>query len=60
VPVEVGLADGTKIVLANALAQEDDVVASVRNDPNGVMTLVADEGTYRVSIRNVVYIRTID
>jgi hypothetical protein len=60
VPVEVALADGTKIVLANPYAQEDDVVATVRNDPNGVMTLVADEGTYRVSIRNVVYIRTID
>ncbi len=59
-PVEVALADGTRIVLANPLALEDDVVATMRDDPNGVMTLRADEGTYRVSIRNVVYVRTID
>jgi hypothetical protein len=60
VPVEVALADGTKIVLANALAQEDDVVSTIREDPNGVMSLVGDDGTYRVAIRNVVYVRTID
>jgi hypothetical protein len=60
VPVEVALADGTKIVLANPLALEDDVVATMRDDPNGVMSLRSDEGTYRVSIRNVVYVRTID
>ena len=47
-------------MLANPHAEEDDVVATLRSDPNGVMTLVADDGTYRVSIRNVVYIRTID
>ncbi len=58
-PVEVALADGTKIVLANPYANEDDVVATLRDEPNGVMTLVAEEGTFRVSIRNVVYIRTI-
>ena len=59
-PVEVALADGTKIVLANPNAREDDVVATVRDDPAGVMTLVSEEGTYRVLIRNVVYVRTID
>lgn len=59
-PVEVGLSDGTKIVLANPSAHEDDVVATVRQDPNGVMTLVGEDGTYRVAIRNVAYIRTLD
>lgn len=58
--VEVGLADGTKLTLANREAAEDDVVDSVLGNPNGVMTLVTDEGTYRVLIRHVVYIRTVD
>jgi hypothetical protein len=58
--VEVGLADGTKLVLANPHAREDDVVNSVRDDPTGVMSLVTDDGTYRVLIRNVVFIRTVD
>jgi hypothetical protein len=58
--VEVGLADGTKLTLANPNAREDDLVTSVRDDPAGVMSLVTDDGTYRVLIRNVVYIRTVD
>ena len=57
--VEVGLADGTKLTLANPSTREDDVVTSVRDDPAGVMSLVTDDGIYRVVIRNVVYIRTV-
>jgi hypothetical protein len=60
VEVEVGLADGTKLVLANANTREDDVVKAVRDDPTGVVSLVTDSGTYRVLVRNVVYIRTVD
>jgi hypothetical protein len=59
-PVEVGLADGTKLTLANRNAREDDVVTSMRDDPAGVMSLVTNDGTYRVLIRNVVYVRTVD
>ena len=59
-PVEVGLADGTKLTLANQNAREDDVVTSMRDDPAGVMSLVTNDGTYRVLIRNVVYVRTVD
>jgi hypothetical protein len=58
--VEIGLADGTRLTLANPNAREDDVVTSVRDDPAGVMSLVTDDGTYRVLNRNVVYIRTVD
>ncbi len=58
--VEVGLADGTRITLANRDALEDDVVDSVVANPNGVMTLVTEDGTYRVLIRHVVYVRTVD
>jgi hypothetical protein len=58
--VEIGLADGTKLVLANANAREDDVVNSVRADPAGVVSFVTDDGTYRVLVRNVVFIRTVD
>jgi len=60
VAVEIGLADGTKIVLANLDAVEDDVVDSVLANPNGVMTLLTDDGSYRVLIRHVVYVRTVD
>jgi len=58
--VEVGLVDGTKLTLANRDAVEDDVVDSILGNPNGVMTLVTDDGTYRVMIRHVVYVRTVD
>ena len=58
-PVEIGLADGTKLVLANPNAQEDDVVQTIREDPGGVVSLVTHDGTYRVQIRNVVYVRTV-
>jgi hypothetical protein len=58
--IEIGLADGTKLVLANRNAQEDDVVASVRADPTGVISFVTGDGTYRVLVRNIVFIRTVD
>ena len=58
--VEVGLVDGTKLALLNPDVHEDDVVRSIRDDPTGVMSLVTENGIYRVLNRNVVYIRTVD
>lgn len=58
--VEVGLVDGTKLALLNPDVHEDDVVNSIRDDPTGVMSLVTEDGIYRVLIRNVVYVRTVD
>ena len=58
--VEIGLSDGTKLVLANRDAREDDVVDTVRDEPDGVMTIVTDDGSFRVVIRHVVFVRTID
>jgi hypothetical protein len=60
VAVEIGLSDGTKLVLANRDAREDDVVDTVRDEPDGVMTIVTDDGSFRVVIRHVVFVRTID
>lgn len=57
--IEVGLADGTKLTLANREAIDDAVVDSVLGNPDGVMTLLTDDGAYRVLIRHVVYVRTI-
>jgi hypothetical protein len=57
-PVEVALLDGTKLVLANPNVTEDDIVDSLRDQPHGVMTLRAVDGTYRVPIRAVSYVRT--
>lgn len=57
--LEIGLADGTKLTLANPGAREDDVVSSIRDDPTGVISLVTDDGTYRVLVRNIVYVRTV-
>jgi hypothetical protein len=58
--VEVGLADGTKLALANPEAREDDVMRSILDDSGGVISFVTNDGTYRVLIRNVVYVRTVD
>jgi hypothetical protein len=58
VAVEVALVDGTKLVLANPDVTEDDVVETLRDQPDGVMTLRAVDGTYRVPIRAVSYVRT--
>ena len=58
--VEIGLSDGTKLVLANRDAREGDVVDTVRDEPDGVMTIVTDDGSFRVVIRHVVFVRTID
>lgn len=58
--VEIGLSDGTRLILANREAREDDVVDTVRDDPGGVMTIMTDDGSFRVVIRHVVYVRTVD
>jgi hypothetical protein len=58
VAVEVALVDGTKLILANPSTTEDDIVETLREQPEGVMTLRAVDGTYRVPIRAVSYVRT--
>jgi len=60
VAVEIGLSDGTRLVLANPDALEDDVMDSVRNDPGGSMTIITDDGRFRVLNRHVVLVRTTD
>jgi hypothetical protein len=58
--VEVGLADGTKLQLANPNASEDAVVESLNESAANVMTLNTTAGRYRVLIRQVVYVRTVE
>lgn len=57
--IEIGLADGTKLVLANPNADENDVVEAVKDAHGGAVTVRTDQGTYRVFADNVTYVRTI-
>jgi hypothetical protein len=59
VAVEIALTDGTKLELSNPDAQEDAVVASIQDNPGGVMTLNTTSGRYRVLIEHIVYVRTV-
>ncbi len=55
--VEIGLADGTKLVIENA--SEDEVLQRLaqRSGPIGAATLEARGGTFRVLPEHVVYVR---
>jgi hypothetical protein len=55
--VEVGLADGTKLIIENA--SEDEVLQRLaqRSDPIGAAALDTQNGTYHVLPENVVYVR---
>lgn len=57
--VEIGLADGTKLIVENAT--EDEVMQSIAqmSGPIGAATVVAREGTYRVLPEHVVYVRSV-
>ena len=55
--VEVGLSDGTKLIVENA--SEDDVLQRLaqRSGPIGAASLDTQGGTYRVLPEHVVYVR---
>ena len=55
--VEVGLADGTKLIIENA--DEDGVLQRLaqRSGPIGAASLNTRDGTYRVMPEQVVYVR---
>jgi hypothetical protein len=57
--VEVGLTDGTKLVVENA--SEDDVLQQLSrlSGPAGVAALNAREGMYRIFEGQVVYVRSV-
>jgi hypothetical protein len=57
--VEVGLADGTQLIIENA--SEDDVLQSLaqRSGPIGAAALNTRGGTYLVLPEHVVYLRSI-
>jgi hypothetical protein len=57
--IEIGLAGGTKLVLANEFAEEDEIVDAVLDNLGGVMSVRTEQGTYRVFADRVVYVRTI-
>lgn len=57
-PVEIGLSDGTKLVLADPHATEDAVLDSVHTAKT--IGLRTTDGIYRVLPQHVVYVRTVE
>jgi hypothetical protein len=63
VPIEVGLADGTKLTLSNQNVRADDVLDKLdritTQGQSAYINVESTDGTFRVNAHHVVYVREV-